>query len=69
MSRYLRIRHHGATCFFTVNLFNRTDTLLVDHIDLLRTAIRPDKPAISHRRMGGPAGPYALHLDASSGRQ
>jgi putative transposase len=40
MSRYLRIRHHGATCFFTVNLFNRTDTLLVDHIDLLRTAIR-----------------------------
>ena len=37
---YRRAKTPGATYFFTVNLADRNKTLLVDHIDLLRGAIR-----------------------------
>jgi putative transposase len=40
MSNYRRNRVPGGTYFFTVNLQNRKQTLLVDHIDVLRDAIR-----------------------------
>lgn len=41
MSNYRRLYQPGATWFFTVNLAQRHDnTLLVDNIDLLRTAFR-----------------------------
>ena len=40
MTRYRRAFVPGATYFFTVNLADRRATLLVDHIDLLRDAIR-----------------------------
>lgn len=38
MSKYRRIRRKGATYFFTVNLARRDDTLLVDHLGILRDA-------------------------------
>ncbi|KRA51256.1 transposase [Pseudoxanthomonas sp. Root65] len=40
MTNYRRTFIPGATYFFTVNLADRRTTLLVDHIDLLRDAIR-----------------------------
>jgi putative transposase len=40
MTDYRRAFVPGATYFFTVNLADRRATLLVDHIDLLRDAIR-----------------------------
>jgi putative transposase len=40
MTNYRRASIAGGTYFFTVNLANRRSTLLVDHIDLLRDAIR-----------------------------
>ncbi|WP_225584100.1 hypothetical protein [Pseudoxanthomonas sp. PXM02] len=40
MTNYRRAFIPGATYFFTVNLADRRATLLVDHIDLLREAIR-----------------------------
>lgn len=40
MTRYRRAFVPGATYFFTLNLAARHTTLLVDHIDLLREAIR-----------------------------
>ncbi len=41
MTDYRRIYVPGATWFFTVNLANRqNNSLLVDHIDLLRNAFR-----------------------------
>ena len=40
MTNYRRARMAGATYFFTVNLADRTSTLLVDHIDDLRNAVR-----------------------------
>lgn len=40
MPNYRRLRIPAATCFFTVNLWNREQRLLVDHIDLLRAAFR-----------------------------
>ena len=40
MTRYRRAFVPVATYFFTVNLADRSTTLLVDHIDLLREAIR-----------------------------
>ena len=40
MTDYRRTLVPGATYFFTVNLADRRATLLVDHIDLLRDAIR-----------------------------
>jgi putative transposase len=41
MSNYRRIRVPGGCYFFTVNLLERkSNTLLVDHIDLFRDAVR-----------------------------
>jgi len=40
MSVYLRPDITGATVFFTVTLANRGSSLLVDHVDLLRAAVR-----------------------------
>ena len=40
MSHYRRVWVPGGTCFFTVNLLERRRTLLVDHIDELRSAFR-----------------------------
>ena len=40
MTNYRRAYVPGATNFFTVNLANRDATLLVDHIDDLRSAVR-----------------------------
>nr|WP_298132341.1 transposase [uncultured Pseudoxanthomonas sp.] len=40
MTSYRRAFIPGATYFFTANLADRRTTLLVDHIDLLRDAIR-----------------------------
>jgi putative transposase len=40
MPNYRRLRLPAATCFFTVNLWNREQRLLVDHIDALRMAFR-----------------------------
>ncbi|SDR12285.1 putative transposase [Pseudoxanthomonas sp. CF385] len=40
MTHYRRAFVPGATYFFTVNLADRQATLLVDHIDLLRDAVR-----------------------------
>jgi putative transposase len=39
MPNYRRARVPGGTLFFTVNLLERQQTLLVDHIDTLRRAI------------------------------
>jgi putative transposase len=38
--RYRRADVTGGTYFFTVNLADRHRTLLVDHVDDLRSAIR-----------------------------
>lgn len=40
MPNYRRYRVKGGTYFFTVNLFDRRQTLLVDNIDNLRTAVK-----------------------------
>ncbi len=40
MPNYLRYRIPGGCYFFTVNLLERNNTLLVDHIDLLRESVR-----------------------------
>ena len=52
MTDYRRNRVAGATYFFTVNLADRRDDLLVRHIDILRDAVRTV-------RMGAP-----FHIDA-----
>ncbi|MEM9416141.1 MAG: transposase [Planctomycetota bacterium] len=39
MPNYKRLYRPGGTYFFTINLWERRRTLLVDHIDELRTAI------------------------------
>ncbi|MBL1459160.1 MAG: transposase [Methylophaga sp.] len=41
--RYRRADVAGATYFFTVNLLNRKQTLLTDHIDTLRACIKTVK--------------------------
>ncbi|MEE9336784.1 MAG: transposase [Methylococcaceae bacterium] len=43
MPNYLRYRILGGCYFFTVNLLERNNTLLVDHIDLLRGSVRACK--------------------------
>ncbi|MCL2830273.1 MAG: transposase [Betaproteobacteria bacterium] len=42
---YRRTRQPGGTYFFTINLSERSRTLLVDHIALLRNAVRKVKQA------------------------
>ncbi|WP_069471024.1 REP-associated tyrosine transposase [Candidatus Marithrix sp. Canyon 246] len=41
--QYRRYRVAGGTYFFTVNLADRSSSLLVEHIDLLRDAVREVK--------------------------
>jgi putative transposase len=41
--QYRRYRIAGGTYFFTVNLADRSSSLLVEHIDLLRYAVREVK--------------------------
>ena len=43
MSRYLRPSISGASVFFTVGLSRRGGTLLVDQVDLLRSAVHETK--------------------------
>ena len=38
--RYRRANAAGATYFFTVNLSDRKSSLLVDHIEIFRDAVR-----------------------------
>jgi putative transposase len=38
--QYRRAKHKGGSYFFTVNLAERKNTLLTDHIDYLRIAIK-----------------------------
>ena len=52
MTDYRRNRVPGGTYFFTVNLLDRRSGLLVEHIDLLREAVR----AVKRRR--------PFHIDA-----
>ena len=40
MPNYLRYRLKGGCYFISVNLLERNNTLLVDHIDLLRESVR-----------------------------
>ena len=40
MPKYVRYRIKGGCYFFTVNLLERNNTLLVDQIDLLRESVR-----------------------------
>lgn len=40
MSDYLRYRIAGGCYFFTVNLLDRKSALLVEHVELLREAVR-----------------------------
>ena len=39
MVNYRRNRVAGGTFFFTVNLFDRRKTILLDHVDLLRRIV------------------------------
>jgi len=50
--RYRRANTAGATYFFTVNLADRSNTLLIDAIDVLREAMR----AVQQR--------HPFHIDA-----
>ena len=43
MPDYRRYRVPGGTYFFTVNLAERNRTLLVDHVDVLRSVLREVK--------------------------
>ncbi|MFN3577269.1 MAG: REP-associated tyrosine transposase, partial [Tabrizicola sp.] len=43
MSRYIRPKVPGATVFFTVNLADRGAQTLVDHVEMLREAVRVTK--------------------------
>ena len=43
MPNYRRVYIKGGTYFFTVNLQNRQSSLLVDHVDLLRSAVQKVK--------------------------
>ena len=53
---YRRTRQEGGTYFFTVNLADRRATLLVDHIDLLRDAIRKNLKSVIQYFRVTPAG-------------
>jgi putative transposase len=43
MTEYRRHRFQGGTYFFTVNLADRSQTLLTDHIEILRESFRTVK--------------------------
>jgi putative transposase len=69
MPDYRRNRVAGGTYFFTVNLLERRLSLLTDHIDALRAAVR----LVRARRpfyidgWGSVTRPSALHLDVAAG--
>jgi len=51
MTHYRRLRQPGGTVFFTVNLADRRQRLLADHIDALRSAfqeVRQAHPFVIH---------------------
>lgn len=50
--RHRRANVAGGTYFFTINLAERKQTLLVDYVDLLRTVLREVKTR------------YPFHIDA-----
>jgi hypothetical protein len=67
MADYRRNRVPGGTFFFTVNLLERTSSILVTHIEALREAVRKVRPApLSHRRLGRVARSHACRVDAAS---
>jgi len=52
MPNYRRYRIAGGCYFFTVNLLNRKNTLLIDYVGLLRESVRDCKQK------------YPFHIDA-----
>lgn len=68
--QYRRSRVAGATYFFTVNLDDRQQTWLVDHIDILRQALRSVKQRhpFTLNAIGGTPGSSARALDAPAGQ-
>ena len=69
MSRYTRPRCPGASLFFTVALADRGAQTLVEHVEVLRGAVRVTKAERPFRieAMGRAAGPHALRLDTARG--
>ncbi|WP_395790196.1 REP-associated tyrosine transposase [Aquimonas sp.] len=61
MPNYRRLHTPGATCFFTVNLWNREQSLLVDHITLLREAFRATRTQRSFELVAAVVLPDHLH--------
>lgn len=61
MPNYRRLRAPAATFFFTVNLWNREQRLLVDHIDLLRAALRTTRAQRPFDQRAGVVLPDHLH--------
>ena len=67
MTEYRRAWLPGATCFFTVNLAERRgNRLLVERIDVLRTAFRSGATPLPPGSGRDPTGPFALRLDAAA---
>jgi putative transposase len=63
MSEYRRFRVPGGTYFFTINLMRRRgNTLLVDHIDALRNAVREVRAQRPFRVDGWVVLPEHMHL-------
>ncbi|WMJ09485.1 hypothetical protein [Nitrosomonas sp. sh817] len=51
--RYRRADVKGGTYFFTVNLAQRHLRLLLDHVEILREAVKTVKPGRMRRLQGG----------------
>ena len=71
MPDYRRYRIPGGCYFFTVNLLDRNQSLLVDQIDLLRESVKivKQKHPFHIDALGGSAGSSALCMDAAARRQ
>jgi len=61
MPNYHRARIPGGTYFFTVNLQDRSHTLLVDHIDVLRSAFRATRLSLPFEIVAAAVLPDHLH--------
>ncbi len=61
MANYRRVRRKGMSYFFTVNLAQRGDRLLVDHIELLRDAYGSAQNAMPFRTVAIVVLPDHLH--------
>ena len=61
MPNYHRARIPGGTYFFTVNLQDRSHTLLVDHIDVLRFAFRAARLSLPFEIVAAAVLPDHLH--------